>query len=905
MIPVKSFDPCIGLCDSGAYSHSDGKSAWHDVTAADLQAMLEGPTPPMFRTVLARHGEDTYEGPLYLDIDCGAIDEAIEVMWALVDKLEATGLDLDAVRFFATGGRGFHAEIPQACVMPTPGPLDDLPRMYKAVVLTSEIYVDGIDTRVYSCGRGRMWRVPNVQRENGAYKVPCTAAEIRALTPETYAELCSAPRAFPALAEPRLCPGMAALFVQARDKAGAKTTRARKWSAAEEAVRSRFTGTAPPSLRQLLDGKVQARQGWNQVALQLSLLAHALDWDEDRLVTEARGLIESHQSDGHRYNSPRKREHDLRRMFNVAEGNTTYAFSVPALKSLLPKGTPTPDLNGLEADADEGENDTSASDTASPWELLTETETVSEVVRLARRYAADATATRSEVEAFIKHAAKTAGVSLKTMRSDVFVASEDGAEVSKPIIPIVRSDFAASVRAVLDVLPSVPNLRVRSGQLVEITRAGADHRVSPVSVARLAHLVSDRARWGYGDAFGGPDVACLQSVMACPAWPGVPTLETLVHQPCVRIDGTLIAEPGNYSGMEATFSRGQYKPFLGSGAEALQEIRGLLEGFPFEDGVSESAAVAAILTAAIRPMLRTAPAFVISASDLGSGKTYLAELITLFAGSETAMRRWPQRSEDQDKVLLSALIECSPTLLFDNLMVPLRSASLAAILTNPQYSDRVLGSSVTASVSTRALFVFTGNQLHAMEDMSRRVVPIILDASCENPASRAFSRDPVREVREDRNAWVMKTLRVLQAFLESGEAPQMTPIASFADWTRVVRGAVAYFGLSDPGAALLKNVAHDPDRETLGLLLEQWRKCFRNECVTAREAVHACGYASATSDLGTLHHLLLEVAGEGDTVSALRLGRYLGARAGRVVNGQRFLAAPRTGKGVPWSVEPV
>lgn len=44
------FDNDIGLCDSGTYSIGSGKAAWHDVTPAELRGMLEGTSPPAFRT---------------------------------------------------------------------------------------------------------------------------------------------------------------------------------------------------------------------------------------------------------------------------------------------------------------------------------------------------------------------------------------------------------------------------------------------------------------------------------------------------------------------------------------------------------------------------------------------------------------------------------------------------------------------------------------------------------------------------------------------------------------------------------------------------------------------------------------------------------------------------------------
>lgn len=54
------FDNDIGLCDSGTYSIGSGKDAWQDVTPAELREMLEGTSPPAFRTILSRTGEDAY-----------------------------------------------------------------------------------------------------------------------------------------------------------------------------------------------------------------------------------------------------------------------------------------------------------------------------------------------------------------------------------------------------------------------------------------------------------------------------------------------------------------------------------------------------------------------------------------------------------------------------------------------------------------------------------------------------------------------------------------------------------------------------------------------------------------------------------------------------------------------------
>ena len=252
-------DKHMPLHDSGIYSFGTGTSAWRDVSPDQMRGMLQGENPPAFRTALAKTGEDEFGGPWYLDIDSEDIGESIRSVQALLDRFVSIGLDLSCVRIFATGKKGFHIEVPAACIMLEPGPVVGLPRIYRAMAL--EVFVDGLDMRVYSAGRGRLWRVPNLLRENGAYKVPVTADEVRAMTMESYAELCGVPRPFPPLSAPKYCPRLAALFDKACQRLAVTTSRTRTWTRAEAELRERFSGACPPSLAPILTGRLPSPSG--------------------------------------------------------------------------------------------------------------------------------------------------------------------------------------------------------------------------------------------------------------------------------------------------------------------------------------------------------------------------------------------------------------------------------------------------------------------------------------------------------------------------------------------------------------------------------------------------------------------------------------------------------------------
>lgn len=354
---IGAFDADMALI--GTYFYQTGETPWIETTAPDLSSRLASDNPPEFRTVLSIVGpyrDETPDsplprlGPLHFDFDSGDIGEAIDAFHSFLGKLEELGLDLNACRLFASGGKGFHIEIPMGCFaveVPVEG-VPRLPLVYREIAY--DLIVDCLDVRIYSMKRGRMWRVPNRQRSNGAFKVPLTVGEALNITVESYADLVSAPRPFPPLAAPTFCASLAALYSKAGAKAGAKAVRkGRKAGAVSSALMARFNGSLPPSLAALGQGRFPAREGvgWNRIALQLALAAQAIGMNEDQTVSAFAGLIRDHESDGNRYNSPRKREDELRRMFDYVADSPSYEFSVAGLRSLFPVGMRVNDFRAL------------------------------------------------------------------------------------------------------------------------------------------------------------------------------------------------------------------------------------------------------------------------------------------------------------------------------------------------------------------------------------------------------------------------------------------------------------------------------------------------------------------------------------------------------------------------------
>jgi hypothetical protein len=350
-------DPFIPLDPARIYYSKGAAEAeqWLSCTGAQLQALLDSSPPPAYRTILGlsepfEEGKAAeYAGPFYLDLDCdmerGGITVAIRNANTTLDGLAAWGVDLGAVRLFLTGGRGFHIEVPAAIFGGNAAPI--LPAIYRS--MAKALATESTDFRVYSARKGRMWRVPNVRRANGAYKVPVTVEQVRSLTPDGYALLTSQPRPFPPLNAPVLAPGMAEAYRAAKDQAAAEAQRVKPHPKAAINLRVRFKGALPPSVAALCAGKFPAHpdRGWNQVCLQLALTAQAVGMGKDALLSACDGLIARHKSDGSRYRTQHDRERELAAQYRYAE-RSGYSFSVAGIRSILPPGINCRDLIGLE-----------------------------------------------------------------------------------------------------------------------------------------------------------------------------------------------------------------------------------------------------------------------------------------------------------------------------------------------------------------------------------------------------------------------------------------------------------------------------------------------------------------------------------------------------------------------------
>jgi hypothetical protein len=171
------------------------------------------------------------------------------------------------------------------------------------------------------------------------------------------------------------------------------------------------------------------------------------------------------------------------------------------------------------------------------------------------------------------------------------------------------------------------------------------------------------------------------------------------------------------------------------------------------------------------------------------------------------------------------LREGDPVLFFDNVTTEIGSADLCKALTSATIKGRILGVSENATLGTRTLMMFNGNNVRVAGDMTRRAVRCRVDAKMEKPEERSFDFHPVKYVEENRPALVAAALIVLRAYVAAGKPAKFPTFNSFEDWD-LVRGALVWLGEADPFETVKALKSNDPKREQTAELFIALLKVF-------------------------------------------------------------------------------
>jgi putative DNA primase/helicase len=383
-------------------------------------------------------------------------------------------------------------------------------------------------------------------------------------------------------------------------------------------------------------------------------------------------------------------------------------------------------------------------------------------------------------------------------------------------------------------------------------------------------------------------------------WP-FPPLRGVISTPTMRYDGTLLVRPGydDKTGF-VLFEPPRLPPIPGNPSiddaqSALALLVGLLSEFTFaaDNGVSRSAALSMLMTPVLRAAMDVAPMHVITKPVAGSGASYLQDIAAAIAfGERCPVLSFAKKEEENDKRLMDAAINQQSIIALDNVTTLLMSSFLCQLVERPVIQPRKLGGGNVTVVNSFCVFANGNNLVIGGNDTVRRTIAIGLDANMENPELRTFNRDPVADVLADRGKYIAAILTIARAYCVAGKPGRLSPLASFSQWSDLVRSPLVWLGEADPLASMQRLRDEDPVTASLANLFTAWAAELTigaglrtNELIKAASEVDPTG-AIIRPDL---REALTAIAGSKmGGIDAKRLGEWMGQHRDRISAGYKL-----------------
>ena len=402
----------------------------------------------------------------------------------------------------------------------------------------------------------------------------------------------------------------------------------------------------------------------------------------------------------------------------------------------------------------------------------------------------------------------------------------------------------------------------------------------------------------------------------------VPPVAGVITTPSLRPDGSVLSEPGYDAATRLyhvpdpglTLTPEVVRPTRQAAENAIKLLDALLIEFPFTTSVARAVALSAIITPVIGGALSVKPLHMFRANIAGSGKSYLVDIVSaISAGRPCPVVSVAPDEAETEKRLTGLLLAGYPLVSLDNVNGELGGDLLCQAVERPFIRLRRLGASDIIEIESCVTILATGNNARVRGDMVRRTLMCDLDPRLERPELREFNGSPVVTIAADRSRFVSACLTIVRAYLEAGKPNLPKPLASYEDWSCLVRGALIWLGYADPVESMEAAREDDPDLAELRGMVQAWRSTFGTEAMTCRGAIDAALKCHSDEGLSSMEHLhpelydvLLRVAGNRGEPDSTRLGTWLGKFKGKISAGLRFVRLDGTIGGVArWKLEAI
>jgi hypothetical protein len=347
-----------------------------------------------------------------------------------------------------------------------------------------------------------------------------------------------------------------------------------------------------------------------------------------------------------------------------------------------------------------------------------------------------------------------------------------------------------------------------------------------------------------------PPVAVVRDVLASPD-PDLPVLTRIVYVPVFGPGGTVLHAPGYHPDARVFYeSQGLVVPdvpdvpseaHVASAREVI--LTEWLGDFPFDSPADCAAAVALFLLPFCRDLVEgPTPLHVIEKPTPGTGASLMVELFSIVATNAPPRVMTEGGDEDEWRKRITATLLESPTfLVVDNLRRRLDSAAFSAALTADTWSDRMLGFTRKISLPVRCCWICTGNNPSFSNEISRRSVPIRLDAKVDRPWQR--DRETFRQpdipawTRAHRGELVWAALVLIRKWVTDGRPKESAvTLGSYGSWVETLGGILKSAGIP----AFLDNLVTfyeraDEESQNWLALVDAWWEQHGEEKVTTAQ----------------------------------------------------------------------
>lgn len=398
---------------------------------------------------------------------------------------------------------------------------------------------------------------------------------------------------------------------------------------------------------------------------------------------------------------------------------------------------------------------------------------------------------------------------------------------------------------------------------------------------------------------GAPGITFANELRALPNKSMLNELSAISRQPFYRPDMTLSRQTGydEQTRIYGDFDPDKFNipatPTKEDAKSAAEELRQLFQESGLETKHDHSAALALLLTAAIRPSLEVAPFFLMNAKDPGAGKKYLGDLACLLASPEPPMPLVLKKDQNEvGKAVFSVLLKGEPMVVFDEVETANDGTldlpkPLLTIATSSVYQDRVLTTSQTAICSTRVLMMLMGNNVHPTQDSVRRLIQINFAGHDVVEGVKSYTRDPKAEMERDRERFVGLAFTVIQAWITAGKPPSGLPkLPTYGDWCQLVREPILWLGYPDPAHNTLVALKQDDHALNLMDLFAAWYEVHKSIPVSAGQLLRGLTHTVEGEDDHPLYVAIKELMPHknGEDITQ-QLGYFLKRQVGVIRNG--------------------